>query len=352
MLAPAKVRGVSVVQQTNGIGDAAMKWLPWAVIGVVLGGIGAMVYGYGAGYFWPCEAFGDRNVCTEIRSIEGRSFQGMVVRPDGTILMTTRQHGTKPSEPVMLMTIDPANGDVVSEVEIGGLAPNASVAAMAVSADGERIALAGLDFVDVIDDAGAPIAELERGLPAYMTFAGDGRLLVYQGTQGELVPSGDTVLAFDPAQAGQPETGSAETAALFSSGLNTVIRQDGALYAQKLEAAASGVVGVRLAATAQPEAPGVLLAAQLRGGCSYHFVDMAFSPDGNRLAATADCPDRWGKESSALIVWDVETGGVVRRIPTRHWWGDMAWLDAQTLVLSRYDAEARRAGLFRVDLGE
>lgn len=109
-------------------------------------------------------------------------------------------------------------------------------------------------------------------------------------------------------------------------------------------------VGIRLVGRDEGNVPGMVLSAALDAGCRSPFVDLAFSPDGRYLAATFDCNAGWGQEGSALVLWSTETGAISHRIPTRHDWGKMLWTDQATLMLTRYDAQTRRAGLFRVSL--
>lgn len=326
-----------------------MKTLAWIFLGVLAAVAGGAIYAQGDGYFWPCEPLGNASYCEEVLAVEGRSLQAMALRPDGFLSLVSRGAGPDPQTPLSLMVVRPQSGVVMEESPLEALPPDASPGKMAIDATGARMALAGLDFFVVTDLEGVLQRDMARGLPEYMGFDEDGRLLVFQENVIQPIPGADQVLAFDVQSSTPPQEGVDEVGALFSQGLNRAISPDGRLVAQRIAGEGRGdVVAIRLALRDRPDAAGTLLSTGLGAGCSYHFIDLAFSLDGRYLAGTFDCPSRWGRESSALVIWRIEDGSVAYRIPTRHDWGSMLWNDQATLMLTRYDPQTQRAGLFRV----
>jgi len=323
-----------------------------AVIGVVAG-IGAGVHAWGAGAFWPCEALGgmaSAGRCTPILALDGRSLNGMDRLPDGNILAAARGAGTDPDTPVTLIEIDPEARQIVAETPLSeGIAANASVARIAVNGDGSRVALTGLRMpTTIVDREGRVERVFEHGLVAFMGFDAEGRLALEMGHNSTGIPDADRTQLFD---GDEPQTlAGAPPARMFASGVQTVLSDDGRLYAQGMEAPESGLAAIRIGPADSRDAAGMLLAGQLRAGCSYSLPRLAFSPDGGKLAATFWCPDRWGTQSAALLVWDVTTGHTLARIPTHHGWSQPFWMDDTALLVSRYDPGRQRAELFEIRL--
>lgn len=325
--------------------------LAWLVLGILFAGAGSAIYAQGEGHFWPCEAMGTGATCEEVWHLDGRSMEAMAVRPDGFLSIISRGAGIDPDSPLMLHVVRPQSGVLMEETALDVLPGDALPSRASIDAIGSQMAFVSPDFAIVVDRNGALIRDLGRGLPAFMGFDDQERLLIYQGTSNEVLPSAENVLAFDAKVSAEPVALGEVPGAMFSQGVNLAISPDGALVAQNMaEKESDGMAAVRLVRRDVPEAPGRLLSAELGDGCRYTFVELAFSPDGQQLAGTFDCIKRWGREGSALVIWNVADGTVAERIPTRHNWGRILWLDQATLMLTRYDVAAQRSGLFRVGL--
>lgn len=336
-----------------------MRW-KLASVGLAIVVIAAAgVYAWGAGLFWPCETLGrvlgDR--CDRVLSMEARSLNGLAALPDGRLVSIAREPGTDPDGPVALVEIDAASGRVTGEVALAGavLSSDASVSRIAVDVAGERLALSVADQpTTIIDRAGRVEATIDRVLPAYVAFDAEGRLLVEMGRNSTGIPDVDRTEVFDLAE---PETPPVRLAgspppAMFASGVQTVLSGDGSLYARGVPSGRSGTAGVQVGPVNDRDAPSLILATQLRPGCTYNLPPLAFSPDGSKLAAILSCSARWGTVGSALAVWNVATGDVLARIPTNHGFGDMLWQGEETLLVTRYDPDAPLAELFRVRVSQ
>lgn len=323
----------------------------------VLIALGGGVYAWGVGAFAPCEPLGTflaSGLCRSIAEFNGRSIQALGRLPDGNLLVITRQSGTDPSEPQFIVEIASEEGVVVSETALHPIDPKATWTRAAVSRDGSLIAASILhEPTRVFDRRGHLLATLDIYQPAFLGFDRDGLLLAERGHYPEGLPQWDAVVAFDLSKPKQRPVGasSAEARAIFAHGVQTALSTDGATFAQALKGGRdSGIVGARVGAREHPSRPGVLLAARLATGCSYSLPSFAFSPDASRLAATFSCPPRWGATTSALIVWELDQAKLLATIPTNWDWGEMLWLDDQSLVVERYNADARRGELRLVEL--
>lgn len=327
---------------------------------------GAAAFGWAAGKHWPCETLGrlgSESVCSRILALEGRNLQGMDRLPNGNILSGARGPGPKPDTPLSLMEIDAASGRIVADtpltqpywIEAANAGPSApSFSRIAVSADGNLVAITALGMkTTIVDRQGNPKAVIDRSLPAFMAFDDQGRFLLEMGRNSSGIPEMDRTQVFDPADptaepvalTGKPPPG------MFAQGVTTVLSGDGWFYAHAIPTMRdSGIAGVRVGPSNNRAAPGMLLAAKLREGCSYALPRLAFSPDTRKLAAAFDCSPRLGTESSALIVWDLEGRQTLARIPTAMPWSSMLWLDDETLVVERYDPDRKLGELFKIRL--
>src|SRR5690606_192752 len=145
----------------------------------------------------------------------------------------------------------------------------------------------------------------------------------------------ENVLAFDPASPGGDPVPvpAGETMGMFASGVSAAVSADLRFFAQSLQTPReSGIAAIRVGALDRPDWPGQALATALRPGCGYLLPKLPFSPGGDRIAASFDCPPRWGTISSALVVWDIEDRRELARVPTQDEWRQIVWLDESSVV--------------------
>lgn len=342
-----------------------MRW------SALLAGLGAAataaigIAAWGGGAFWPCETLvrmSGSGRCTRILALEDRNLQGMDRLPGGTILAGTRGHGPNPDGPLTLMEIDSARRAIVAYTPIserngsapasGGLSARTSLAQVAVNRDGSLAALTAIGMkTTVVDRQGRVKAVLDRVLPAFIAFDPQDRLLVEMGRNTTGIPDVESAEVFDLSDPAAEPTGltGMPPPAMFAAGVQTALSGDGSFYAQGVPVNQdAGVAGIHIGAMRDRGAVGAVLATRLRAGCSYGLPRLAFSPDGRKLAAAFACPPRFGTESSALLIWDLVERRTLARIPTGNGWSQPLWLDASTVLVSRYDPDRRRSELFGI----
>jgi len=324
-----------------------LKGLAILLAGVVLAG---GIYGWGAGWFYPCGPL-DRLVsisrCTVIAKFDDRIPQALLRESDGDLLAVLRQDGRNPALPQQLVELS-LDGQVRAEVELTGVPPEANWMAAALSPDDGRIAASLFDaMAQVLDRAtGATVTEIPVRNAALVGFDGTDRVMIERGiesTERPPEPAADIFSALDGSAQG--EMTNAATTALHSHGLTKALSADGKMLAQHVETRGdSGVVAVRLADAAYPAWSGRLITAPLSSWLRHLLPELWFSPDGQYLAASFDSAPVWGKDTSALVVWDLGDSRVVVQIPTNEGeWDNLVWLDDRRLALSRFNLVTRKA---------
>lgn len=323
---------------------------------------GGAVYGWGAGAFRPCETIGrlfagDR--CTQILDLPDRSLGGVAMLANGNLLAAASAPAGEPTGSAKLIEISPRGGAPIGETVLPANQVETQLTDLAVSADGNLVALAqsfregrrryGLQ---VFDRNGKLVSDIGRGLPGYMAFDSQDRLMIHPGGLGYGVPTAAGVEAFALDAPETPITPDpADTLKLFEHGLNAAISPDGRIFALLMDHLGSQpFVGLRVGQVGQESEPGQLFATSLRADCGYVMSDIAFSA--GKLAAEFDCPERWGQTSSALVVWDYVDGNMLLTLPTIDGFSDLLWLNETTLVASRYNYGNEHHELFRITVPE
>lgn len=331
-----------------------------AITGIVLLGlllVGALVYFWGEGAFWPCEPAGrllGGGSCTHL--ITG-DVGGAARLPNGNLLVALGADEGDSSNAIRLVEIPATGGPVISETVLRDNPVETHPLGIAVSPDGEQVAVEQSfregrrrQQLSVFDRLGGFVAEDMGGLPGYMAFDARGRLLLHpDAILGELAsPALAAAYDLSVSQVPQPVNWN-ELGPLFQQGLTLAYSPDGTTFAQALDHAyATPFVGLRVYAVGLEDRPGQLLGASLRSGCHYNFIDLAFSPDGKRIAAVFDCPDRWGQVSSTLEVWDHTEGKHVLTVPVVNGFSDPFWYDDGSIIAMRYNYVRGGTDLFRI----
>lgn len=344
-------------------------WQRVAAVVVAAAAIGGGVYAWGEGAFRPCGLL-DRIVhasaCRRVAVFDDQDLTRMIAAPDGTLLAVSRQPGQEPQRPQELLRIDPQTGQVRSRVALAQVPPGASWRDAAFSPSGRWIA--GLFFdgpLQVIDaGTGATRSTLRRGA-ARLTFVSEDALALDPGVTFWGVP--DTAPVVAVADDGDlPARPVAEVPGLFAAGVSAAQSPDGAVLAEHVETRGdSGVIAIRLADAADRARSNLILTGALDvptfvPGLQQLLPELAFSPDGRRLAASFGMSDRWGHDTTALFVWEVEGGRLLRRVASRETFRNLVWsADSRSLTATRYTpdswTEPVKTGvteLVSIDIGE
>ena len=241
-------------------------------------------------------------------------------------------------------------GSWSAEVILPDLPADAYWTDAAIAPDGSRLVVAMLDEPTRVLErsTGEVLAELSLYGMTPWGFAGPDEVRLGTGAAG---PQGN--LSRPPAPSGRSTASSgrgsagAEARPLFHQGVSWALSPDGALLAQHVRTRAdTGVVAVRLSSAAAPGTEGELLVAPLGAWLPEGQLvpRLSFSPSGSHLAGLFDSAPVWGRATSALLVWDVETRELVRRVPTRRdRWDNLVWREeAREVAVSRFDPRGRR----------
>ena len=325
----------------------------WTGVASIAGAVaaGGLVYGWGIGLFYPCGPL-DRLMrvsdCHILTTFEAAQPQTLLLLPNGNLLTVLRGDGPEPDQPQQLTELAASDGSVVSQVPIDGLPAGGSWMSAALSPSGDLLAAGLLNQpAAVLDRAtGKKLSEMPLYSVALLGFDGDDRVLLDRGEVSSEHPpdiSAEVYSAKDGTAQGTLTDGNAIP--IYSQGVSQAFSPDGKLLAQHVETEGdSGIVAIRLADAAFQSWSGTLLTAPL-GSWSKQMLPMLwFSPDGKFLAAAFDDPNVWGKETSALLIWDIEARALVQRVPTRNAdWDSLAWLpDQRAVAVTRFDIDSRR----------
>jgi hypothetical protein len=225
--------------------------------------------------------------------------------------------------------------------------PGASWRDAAISPSGRWIAgLFSEGPLQVIDaGTGATRSSLRRGA-ARLTFVSDEALALDPGVTfwGVL----DTTPVVSVADDGDlPARPVAEVPSLFAAGISVAQSPDGVVLAEHVETRGdSGVIAIRLADAADRGRSSLVLTGALDvptfvPGLQQLLPQLAFSPDGKRLAASFGMSDRWGHDTTGLFVWEVEGGRLLRRVASRETFRNLVWsADSRSLAVTRYTPDS------------
>lgn len=317
------------------------------------------IYGWGVGIFYPCgplDRFTRTSDCRILTSFDAAQLQALLELPDGNLLTVARQDGPEPTAPQRLLEVGLAGGAVLSETPIAGVPPGASWMNAALSPAGTQLAATMLDRQSAIIDraSGQVTAQFPLYSAGLVGFDGEDRVLIDRGEISSEHPPDIAAQVFstrDGSELGQLTDGAAKL--IYTKGVSQAFSPDGALLAQHVETPGqSGIVAVRLADAAFQSWSGQLLTAPLGAWSQQLLPWLWFSPDGRYVAASFDGAAVWGKDTSALMIWDVQSLELVRRLPTRS--GEienLVWLDDGRVAVTRFDLVARRGEILAVPVG-
>lgn len=336
-----------------------------ATTGFVLLGmlfIGGAVYFWGEGAFWPCEPAGrllNGGSCTHL--IRG-DVGGAAKLPNGNLLVALGDVEGERGNAVRLVEVPATGGAPLNETVLGPNAEKTQPLDLAVSPDGQQIALLQrfdntprMTQLSVHDHEGKVIAEdLGGGTAYYMGFDESGRLLRSPSALLGDVFDTSTAEAFDLSVSQVPQpVNRDDLASILTKGITLAYNPDGTMFAQALDHLHdTPFVGLRFGTVGLEERPGMLLGASIRSGCNYSFSDLAFSPDGTRIAATFDCPDDWGQVSSTIEVWEPAEGEHVLTVPVINGFSEPFWYDDSTIIATRYNYAYGATDLFSIKVPE
>jgi hypothetical protein len=331
-------------------------WRVLVPVMVVLA-LGGVVYGWGNGLFYPCGPL-DRilsmSQCRVLVGFDATQPQALLLLPNGNLLTVLRGDGEKPAKPMQLTEVALADGSVASQVP-ADVPADGSWMNVALSPSGKLIAASLLDEpATVIDRAsGKTLAKAELYSAANIGFDGEDRLLLDPGQISPEHPPEPVAQVFSASDGSAQGrlTGGAATQ-IFSQGVSQAISPDGKYLAQHVETESdSGVVAIRLADMAFPAWSGMLLTAPLDTWQRHLLPSLWFSPDGKYLAAAFDDPNLWGKDTNALLIWDVEQHRLVQRVPTHDAdWDSLVWLpDRHAVAVTHFDLNSRRGEIAVID---
>lgn len=321
----------------------------------VIAAVGGVIYGWGIGLFYPCgpvDKVFSSGACRILVSQPDAQFETLLQAQDGLLLTVIRQDGMEPTRPQRLAEINAADGRVISETALADMPPNASWINAALSPDGSRIAGSSLnERIAVIErSSGALIRRLEPFYNvAHVGFVDDDTIMIDRGNVSSERPPALAAQTFAVGDGGQIGDISGEaTWPLYQRGLAMALSPDGALLAQHAETRGdAGVVAIRLADAKFIDWAGQLLVAPLgaSGLSSQIWPRLWFSPDSKYLAAAFDGAPAWGKETAALLIWDVSQRKLVQSIPTYHAdWDELVWLEGrQEVAVTRFNRDTRTA---------
>ncbi|KQT49655.1 hypothetical protein ASG47_04895 [Devosia sp. Leaf420] len=335
-----------------------MRWgfLESLVSIAAIAAVGGGIYAWGAGWFWPCETLGlmfNNGACQKVAHFDARNIGPFGLLPNGNILVASLPGEDNSSDPLALVEIDAKSGEAIHSTLVNDLQPEASVTNMAVSPDGQTVALSFIhNKTHVISrDGGTILRTVDRWFPRYLSFDKSGWLLTDMGTDPTGLPDPNHAEGWPIASNNEDPVPAnvADTAGLYSHGIETALSPDGRTYAQKIDQLRdSAVTGIRIGSVDDPAYAGTLYGLTLRDGCTYASSQISFSPFGKQVAAEFSCPERWGKTASALAVWDYETGKTLLILPTIDYFSSIVWESADTILTDRYNFGPETNDILRI----
>ena len=318
--------------------------------------VAATIYGWGVGLLYPCgpiDGVFRLSDCRIVARLERTEIEALLPLDHARVLVALRESGPEPVRPQRLSGLSLSDGAWHDEVELSGLPPDGAWLSAALSPDGQRVAVAMLyEPTRVIDRAsGDVVASVDVSSAGAVGFDGPDRLMIDQGGISADVSPSRAARVF--AVVDGEELASVEgtgTHPLYRQGLAGALSPDGTVLAQHVRTRkSSGVVAVRVVDANTTDGPGSLLVAPLSAWLpdGHTWPTLWFSPSGAHLAASFDSADVWGTQTSALVIWDVESREMVQRIPThRAEWDQLIWLEAERqVVASRFDIDRRRSDI-------
>jgi hypothetical protein len=331
----------------------------WTVIGSVAGIalLGGAVYGWGVGWLLPCGPV-DRVIqlsqCRVLASFEATLLETLLLDTDGDLITVLRQDGQEPTAAQRLAEVSIGTGAIGTGPELDGIPPGASWMTAALSGDGALIGATMLSEPAMVIDrtTGKVVVQLPLYAAAGIGFDGPDRVMLDPGVMSSEHPPEPIakVFARDDAAPLNDVSGSAALP-LFQSGVAAALSPDGALLAQHVETLGeSGIVAIRLADAAFASWSGFLVTAPLGAWRQQILPRVWFSPDSAFVAAAFDGAPVWGKDTSALMIWDVATRELVQRIPTHSaQWDQLVWLDERQVAVTRFNTVTRRGEIALID---
>jgi hypothetical protein len=324
-----------------------VRWVVGLILGLAL--LGGAIYGWGIGWLLPCGPL-DRIVqlsqCRVLVSLEATQLEALLLDADGDLITVLRHDGQDPNGPQRLAEVSPESGKINIGPDLQ-VPPGASWMTAALSGDGALIGATTLNEPAMVIDraTGALVSELPLYSAAGIGFAGPDRVMVDQGVMSSEHPPEPIAKVFALSDAAPLDDISGVAALpLFQSGVSAALSPDGALLAQHVEALGdSGIVAIRLADAAFAGWSGFLVTAPLGAWRQQILPRVWFSPDSAFVAAAFDGAPVWGKDTSALMIWDVASKELVQRIPTHSaQWDQLVWLDERQVAVTRFNTVARR----------
>jgi hypothetical protein len=324
----------------------------WTVMGSIVGTalIGGAVYGWGIGWLLPCGPI-DRIVqvsqCRVLASLEATQLEALLLDADGHLITVMRQDGKDPAGPQRLAEISPGTGAIKMGLGLEGIPPGASWMNAALSRDGGLIAATMLNEPAMVIDraTGKVVADLPLYSAAGIGFDGPDHVLLDPGVMSSERPPEPSAQAYALGDA-TPLDDVSGTAALplFQSGIAAALSP----HVETL--GDTGIVAIRLADAAFVGWSGFLLTAPLGAWRQQILPRVWFSSDSAFVAAAFDGAPVWGKDTSALMIWDVGSKELVQRIPTHSApWDQLVWLDARKVAVTRFNTVTRRGEIAVID---
>lgn len=326
-----------------------MRAFKWLMALVVLGLLGGAVYGWGIGWFLPCGPV-DRVIpvsqCRILASFENTQLEALLLDGNEGLLVVTRGDGAAQTVPQQLVAISSTDGSIGPTTPLRDIPPEAAWLNASLSADGTRIGVSLLDHPAMVisRDAGEKLLELPLYSVAAIAFGSGGDMLIDRGLGSSERPPEALAQVFSADGTPLPDAHGEPATALFSSGISAALSPDGTMMAQHVETREdTGIVALRLADAAFPAWSGRLLTAPLGGWLDQILPRVWFSPDSKFLAAAFDSAPVWGRDTSALMIWDTDSRTLVQRVPTHSAdWDSLVWLEGRRVAATRFNIVTRR----------